>query len=46
MARKDDLSPWQIVGIVSFGTGTCGLGAPAVFTRVTQYDQWIRDNMV
>jgi len=46
MARKDDLSPWQIVGIVSFGTPQCARGAPAVFTRVTHYRQWIRDNMV
>ena len=46
MARVDDISPWQIVGVVSGGTKRCGIGAPGIFTRVTHYDQWIRDNMV
>ena len=46
MARESDISPWQIVGIVSFGTARCATGAPAVFTRVTNYRQWIRDNLV
>jgi len=46
MARQDDISPWQIVGVVSGGTKICGIGAPGIFTRVTQYDQWIRDNMI
>ena len=46
MAREDDISPWQIVGVVSGGTKTCGIGAPGIFTRVTHYDQWIRDNMI
>lgn len=46
MAREDELSPWTLVGVVSGGTARCGIGAPGIFTRVTQYDQWIRDNMV
>jgi len=46
MAREDDISPWQLVGVVSGGTSRCGIGAPGIFTRVTHYDQWIRDNMV
>ena len=46
MAREDDLSPWQLVGIVSVGAKRCGLGIPALFTRVTKYDQWLKDNMV
>ena len=45
MAREDDISPWQLVGVVSGGTKRCGIGAPGIFTRVTHYDQWIRDNM-
>ena len=45
MARRDELSPWQQVGVVSGGTFICGIGAPAIFTRVTQYSQWIRDNL-
>jgi len=46
MAREDDISPWQIVGVVSGGTKRCGIGAPGIFTRVTHYDQWITDNMI
>jgi len=46
MAREDDISVWQLVGVVSAGTKRCGVGAPAIFTRVSYYDQWIRDNMV
>ena len=45
MARGNELSPWQLVGVVSFGSAECGIGAPTVFTRVTQYSQWIRDNL-
>ena len=45
MAREDELSPWQLVGVVSGGTKWCGLGVPSIFTRVTQYSQWIRDNL-
>jgi len=45
MAREDDLSPWQLVGIVSAGAKRCGRGIPALFTRVTKYDQWLKDNM-
>jgi secreted trypsin-like serine protease len=29
------------VGIVSAGTSECGIGAPAIFTRVTSYINWI-----
>ena len=46
MARESDISPWQIVGIVSFGTSRCAQGAPAVYTRVTNYMDWILDNLV
>jgi len=46
MAREDDVSPWQLVGFSSFGTRRCGAGAPHVFTRVTHFNQWIRNNMV
>jgi len=46
MARESDISPWQIVGIVSFGTSRCAQGAPAVYTRVTNYMDWIKKNLV
>jgi len=45
MARRSKLSPWQLVGVVSGGTSRCGIGAPGIFTRVTTFSQWIRDNM-
>ena len=46
MAREDDLSVWQVVGVATGGRESCEVGVPAVFTRVTQHDQWIRENMV
>merc|ERR1712154_146453 len=45
MARRSKLSPWQLVRVVSGGTSRCGIGAPGIFTRVTTFSQWIRDNM-
>ena len=39
MARQDELSPWQLVGVVSGGTKL------SIFTRVSQYRQWITDNL-
>lgn len=36
---------WVVEGIVSFGRG-CGLkDFPAVYTKVSNYDDWIRRNM-
>jgi secreted trypsin-like serine protease len=34
---------WNVEGIVSFGAG-CGQGAPAVFTRVASFIDWIETN--
>ncbi|KAF2881994.1 hypothetical protein ILUMI_24175 [Ignelater luminosus] len=37
---------WVTVGIVSFGVKKCAVeDVPAVFTRVTEYVEWIIDNM-
>ena len=35
----------SLVGIVSFGPKNCGLGYPDVYTRVSEFREWIEDNM-
>ena len=42
-AFSDD--PWTQVGIVSFGTGRCGAGFPAVYTKVEAYMDWIASKL-
>lgn len=37
---------WYQVGIVSFGNKCGEPGYPGVYTRVTQYHDWIRDNTI
>ena len=32
-AYFDNSKPWYLLGIVSFGTRTCGAGVPAIYTR-------------
>ena len=36
---------WEVVGILSQGTNRCGNGTPGVYTRVSQYLQWIEQTM-
>ncbi|KAF2881997.1 hypothetical protein ILUMI_24178 [Ignelater luminosus] len=44
--RMADTENWVTVGVVSFGLHRCALeNVPAVFTRVTEYIQWILDNI-
>lgn len=43
IARKSSLSPFLLVGVVSGGTSRCGVGAPGIFTRVTDYLDWIKE---
>jgi len=38
-------SRWYLIGIVSFGSNTCGVGKPGVYTRVESYMDWIQLNM-
>ena len=45
ITREDELSAYMLVGVVSGGTGRCGIGAPGIFTRVSYYKQWIIDNL-
>lgn len=44
--RSDEASkPWYLIGIVSFGSKICGNGKPGVYTRVSYYTDWIKDNL-
>ena len=45
LSREDSVSPFMVTGVVSTGTKDCGIGAPGVFTRVSNYYQWIIDTM-
>ena len=45
IGRNGEVSPYVLVGVVAAGTKTCGIGAPAIFTRVTHYMGWILDNL-
>ena len=42
--------PWYLIGIVSYrtsdGTIHCGGGFPGVYTKVTNYLDWIEKNML
>jgi len=37
--------PWHQIGLVSFGTSTCGKGVPGVYTRVAEYMDWIESKL-
>ncbi|XP_055693404.1 serine protease easter-like [Lutzomyia longipalpis] len=47
MMVKDDI--WFVIGIVSFGPQICayehGVTAPSVYTKVSEYTDWIKSNM-
>jgi len=45
IAQKSTLDPFLLVGVVSGGTSRCGIGAPGIFTRVTDYLDWIKTTM-
>ena len=43
--REFSGDPYYQVGIVSFGTKTCGIGKPTIATRVTAFLEWIQANL-
>jgi len=36
---------WYLIGIVSFGSRECGNGRAGLYTRVTEFIPWIKNNM-
>lgn len=43
--QRADLTPYQLVGVVSAGTSRCATGAPGIFTRFTEYVPWVKETM-
>ena len=45
IARRDRKSSMFLWGVVSSGTRVCGSGKPGIYTRVSQFGDWIRANL-
>lgn len=44
--RNTEYENWVNIGVVSFGAGKCGAQhEPGVYTRVTEFLEWITDNI-
>jgi len=41
----DGSEPLYLIGIVSFGSKTCGIGKPGIYTRVADFIPWIRQHI-
>lgn len=42
---RRDASQWYIEGIVSFGAKCGSEGWPGIYTRVSEYIDWIQENV-
>ena len=46
IGREDSVTPLTLIGVVSGGARRCGIGTPAIYTRVSNYRNWILNQMV
>ena len=46
VGRDTSLEPLTLIGVVSGGSRRCGMGTPAIYTRVSHYRNWILNQMV
>ena len=45
MVQSDEEGPMYLRGIVSFGKRKCNTGFPGVYTDISYYIDWIKENM-
>jgi len=47
IVKANKFKPYMLAGVVSFGAGSgkCDKGIPGVYTRVSNYIQWIKENL-
>jgi len=46
MMLQDSQGRWMLVGVTSWGSGCGNANSPGVYTRVSEYLQWISQNMI